>query len=135
MMEIPDVIAITKADRPGVDLLQADLRAALSLVPGGPWTPPIVPVRAREGIGADALWEEVRRHRAFLAEGDRLAERRRDGLARQLRSLALDRLGRRLEEASDARMVEELIDEVLARRLDPPGAVDRVLERAGLTAG
>ena len=132
LMEIPDLIAITKADRPGVDLLLADLRSALSLVPGGPWKPPIVPVRAREGAGADDLWRQVERHRAFLGEEGRMEERRRDGLARQLRSLALDRLGRRLDAGLEEALLAELIEEVLARRLDPPGAVDRVLDRAGL---
>jgi GTPase len=129
LMEIPDVLAITKADRPGADFLRAELEGALSLVPGGPWSPPIVATQAIEGVGIEALWEEVLRHRAFLAEDGRLERRRRDGLARQLRALALDRLSRRLEEASEPEFVESLLDDVLARRLDPPGAVDRVLER------
>jgi LAO/AO transport system kinase len=135
LMEIPDLIAVTKADRPGVDLLVSDLRSALSLVPGGPWRTPIVRVAARDGVGADDLWREVERHRAFLSENGRMEERRRDGLARQLRSLALDRLGRRLDAGLDEALLGELIDAVLARRIDPPGAVDRVLDRAGLGTG
>jgi LAO/AO transport system kinase len=129
LMEIPDVLVITKADRPGADFLRAELEGALSLVPGGPWSPPIVATEAIEGVGIDALWSEVERHRAFLAEDGRLERRQREGLARQLRALALDRLSRRLDQAADAAFVEPLIDDVLARRLDPPAAVDRVLER------
>jgi LAO/AO transport system kinase len=125
------VLVITKADRPGTDFLRAELEGALSLVPGGPWSPPIVVTEAIEGRGIEALWDQVQRHRAFLAEDDRLERRRREGLARQIRALALDRLARRLDEASDEAFVEPLLDEVLARRLDPPGAVDRVLERLG----
>jgi LAO/AO transport system kinase len=131
LMEIPDVLVITKADRPGTDFLRAELEGALSLVPGGPWSPPIVATEAIEGVGIEALWEQVQRHRAFLAEDGRLERRRREGLARQIRALALDRLARRLDEASDEEFVDPLLDEVLARRLDPPGAVDRVLERLG----
>ena len=37
-----------------------------------------------------------------------------------------------METAADAAFLDGLIDEVLARRVDPAGAVDRVLERAGL---
>ncbi|MDX6644846.1 MAG: GTPase [Miltoncostaeaceae bacterium] len=129
LMEIPDVIAITKADRPGADFLRAELDGALSLVPGGPWSPPIVPTQAIEGVGIEALWDEVRRHRAFLSEEGRLERRRREGLARQIRALALDRFARRLDEAADPEFVEPLLDDVLARRVDPPSAVDRVLER------
>jgi LAO/AO transport system kinase len=132
LMEIPDVLAVTKADRPGADVLASELRTALSLVPAGPWEPPIVRVAALENEGLEELWGEVERHRAFLGQEGRLEARRRDGLARQLRALAADRLARRLDAAADADFVEGLIDDVLGRRLDPAGAVDRVLGRAGL---
>ena len=132
LMEIPDVLAVTKADRPGADALVSDLRTALGLVPAGPWEPPIVEVSALEGTGLAELWAEVERHRAFLAEGGRLDARRREGLARQLRALAADRLARRVDSAADEAFVDALIDEVADRRLDPAAAVDRVLERAGL---
>ena len=132
LMEIPDVIAVTKADRPGADALVSELANALSLVPGGPWDPPIVRVRALEdGCVAD-LWAEVERHRAFLGEEGRLEARRREGLARQLRALAGDRLARRVEAAGDEEFTGGLIDRILDRTLDPSGAVDLVLERAGL---
>jgi GTPase len=133
LMEIPDVLAVTKADRPGADVLVSELSNALTLVPAGPWEPPIVRVAALDGTGLDELWEAVERHRAFLGEEDRLAARRREGLARQLRALAADRLARRVDGAADPAFMDALIDEVLARRVDPPGAVDELLRRAGLT--
>lgn len=132
LMEIPDVLAVTKEDRPGADVLVADLSNALSLVPAGPWEPPVVRVAALEDRGVGDLWDSVERHRAFLGEEGRLEQRRRDGLARQLPALAADRLARRVESTADAAFLDALIDEVLARRVDPAGAVDRVLERAGL---
>jgi LAO/AO transport system kinase len=132
LMEIPDVLAVTKADRPGADVLVSELSNALTLVPAGPWEPPIVRVAALDGTGLDELWGAVERHRAFLGEEDRLAARRREGLARQLRALAADRLARRVDAAADPAFMDALIDEVLARRVDPPGAVDELLRRAGL---
>ncbi len=132
LMEIPDVLAVTKEDRPGADALVADLSNALSLVPADPWEPPIVRVSALEDRGVGDLWDAVERHRAFLGGEGRLALRRRDGLTRQLRALAADRLARRVESAGDAAFLDGLIDDVLARRVDPAGAVDRLLERAGL---
>ena len=135
LMEIPDVLAVSKADRPGADVLVSELANALTLVPAGPWEPPIVRVAALDGSGLEELWEAVERHRAFLAGKGRLEARRRDGLARQLRALAADRLARRVEAAADPAFVDGLIDDVLARRVDPSGAVDRVLGRAGLDGG
>jgi LAO/AO transport system kinase len=132
LMEIPDVIAVTKSDRPGADLLVSELANALSLVPGGAWEPPIVRVRALEEGGVEDLWAEVERHRTFLESEGRLEARQRDGLARQLKALAADRLSRRVDAATDAGFVDGLIDRILDRSLDPSGAVDEVLERAGL---
>jgi len=133
-MEIPDVIGVTKADRPGADALVAELSSALGLVAAGPWDPPIVRVRALDPGGVADLWAEVERHRAFLEEDGRLEVRRREGLARQLRALAAGRIVRRVEAATaDEGFLEPLIDDVLARRVDPSAAVDTVLERAGLT--
>jgi LAO/AO transport system kinase len=87
--------------------------------------------RAGEG-GVDALWEKVEEHRAFLDAEGRLEARRRDGLARQLRALAAERMARRVEAGADDDFLGGLIVEVIERRLDPSTAVDRVLERAGL---
>jgi LAO/AO transport system kinase len=132
LMEVPDVIAITKADLPGADALRSDLRSALTLVPGADWTPPLVPVKALAGEGVEALWEAVEAHRAHLAVGDRLAARRRAALARRLRSLALARLGRRLRDGASPELVDALVEEVAEGALDPATAVDRVLAEAGL---
>lgn len=136
VMEIPDLIAITKADLPGASGMRSDLRAVLPHPPEGGWAPPVVTVHAREELGAGSvagLWDEVMRHRAHLAEGGRLQERRREGLERQLRGLALERLGRRIDAATGGgEGLDDVIDEVLTRRLDPASAVDAVLARAGL---
>ena len=103
----------------------------MSLVPAGPWEPPIVPTQAHDALGIPELWDAIERHRAFLAEGTRLAERRHDGLRRQLRALALDRLGRELDAACDASFMDGLATQVADRTLDPDTAVDQVLDRLG----
>jgi LAO/AO transport system kinase len=131
LMEIPDVLVVNKADRPGADLMRAELEGALGLVSWeGGWRPPIVSTRALDGEGVGELAAAIARHRAHLGDDGALEARRRDGLARQLRSLALDRFGRRVDEVLEAGFVEGLVDEVLAGRLDPASAVDEVVERA-----
>lgn len=129
LMEIPDVVVVNKADRPGADLTRSEIEQALTLVPTGDREIPIAMTQAIDGTGVPELWDEVVAHRAHLGEKGRLDARRRDGLGRQLRSLALDRLARRLDAASDPDLVATLIDDVMARRLDPSSAVDRLLDR------
>jgi LAO/AO transport system kinase len=129
LMEIPDVVVVNKADRPGADLTRAEIEQALTLVPAPDRDIPIVMTQAINGLGISELWDEVLAHRAFLSESGRMEERRRDGMARQLRALTLDRLARRLDAAGDPSETAGLIDDILARRLDPSSAVDRLLER------
>ena len=116
LMEIPDVLVINKADRPGAELLRAELKATMSLVPAGPWEPPIVATQAHDAVGVPELWDAIERHRAFLAEGTHMDERRHDGLRRQLRALALDRLGRRLDAVCDDALMAHLVAQVAEDR-------------------
>jgi len=129
LMEIPDLLVINKADRPGADLLRAELEATMSLAPAGPWEPPIVETRAHEGTGVEDLWAGVERHREHLSESGRLQARREDGLRRQLRALALDRLRRRFDDVGDPSFVNGLVRAVADRAIDPEGAVDALLAR------
>jgi LAO/AO transport system kinase len=69
-------------------------------------------------------------HRAHIDAEGTLAERRRRNLMNEVIALATYRLRRRLESSihEDAG-VQELLDEVVARKLDPATAAARLLER------
>lgn len=75
LLEIGDVFAVNKADRPGAADARRDLEMMLDLGPGGPWRPPVVETVAHDGSGTDRLWEALAGHAAHLEEGG-LAERR-----------------------------------------------------------
>lgn len=129
LMEIPDLLVINKADRPGADLLRAELEATMSLAPAGPWEPPIVETRAHEGAGVEELWAGVERHRDHLDASGLMDARRAEGLRRQLRALALDRLRRQLDDVGGPAFVDGLVQAVADRSIDPEGAVDALLAR------
>jgi LAO/AO transport system kinase len=60
IMEIADVFVINKADLPGSDKLERELKASMSLAhrPDG-WTPAIVATVATEGKGVAEVWAAV----------------------------------------------------------------------------
>jgi LAO/AO transport system kinase len=130
VMEIPDVIAVNKADHPLTDTMVREIRGVLSLGPQEGWRVPIVKTEASRGEGTLELAEKIAEHRAFIEERGTLAERRRRNLMNEVVALAAGRLRRSLEERvrGDAE-VQELLDEVVARRLDPASAAARLLER------
>jgi LAO/AO transport system kinase len=131
VMEIPDVIVVNKADHPLADTLVREVRGVLSLAPPLPgWRVPIVTTEAVRGEGVEQLAERLAAHRAFVEEEGLLAERRRRNLFNEVLGLATMRLRHRLEASlREDPEVQALLDEVVARRLDPATAARRVLER------
>ena len=132
VMEIPDVIAVNKADHPLTDTMVREIRGVLSLGPQGGWRVPIIKTEASRGEGVEELAEKMGEHREFIDSEGKLAERRRRNLMNEVVALAAGRLRRRLEaQVRDDPSVQELLDEVVSRRLDPASAAAKLLEREG----
>ncbi len=131
IMEIPDVIVVNKADHPLTDTMVREIRGVLSLAPQrGGWRVPIVRTEAHLGRGVPELVERLDAHRAFIERQGTLPERRRRNLRSEVLSICAHRLRQRLEERlRDDERFGELLDEVVARRLDPASAAAEVLER------
>jgi LAO/AO transport system kinase len=132
VMEIPDVIAVNKADHPLTDTMVREIRGVLSLGPQEGWRVPIIKTEASRGEGVEELAEKMGEHREFIDSEGKLAERRRRNLMNEVVALAAGRLRRRLEaQVRDDPSVQELLDEVVSRRLDPASAAAKLLEREG----
>jgi LAO/AO transport system kinase len=132
IMEIPDVIVVNKSDHPLTDTMVREIRGVLSLGGGGPdsWRVPIVKTEASRGEGVRELVAQLEAHRAFIEEEGTLLERRRRNLRNEVLGLAAARMRAKVEEQlhEDPRFAE-LLDEVVARRLDPSSAATEILER------
>ncbi|MFL5841871.1 MAG: methylmalonyl Co-A mutase-associated GTPase MeaB [Thermoleophilaceae bacterium] len=130
VMEIPDVIVVNKADHPLTDTMVREIRGVLSLGPKASWRVPIVRTQAATGDGVEELAERIAEHREHIAAEGTLEERRRRNLRNEVMELATVRLRRRLEESVRGdESLQALLDEVVARRLDPATAAQRLLER------
>jgi LAO/AO transport system kinase len=130
VMEIPDVIVVNKSDHPLTDTMVREIRGVLSLGPQEGWRVPILKTEAGRGEGIAEVAEKIGEHHAFIREQGTLAERRRRNLMNEVLALATTRLRRRLEaQVRDDESVQELLDEVVARRLDPASAAAKLLER------
>jgi LAO/AO transport system kinase len=130
VMEIPDIIVVNKADHPLTDTMVREIRGVLSLAPQRGWRVPIVKTEASRGQGVEELVEKLEAHRAFIIEEGTLSERRRRNLRNEVLSLVASRMRAKVEEQlhEDTRFAE-LLDEVVARRLDPSSAATEILDR------
>ena len=131
IMEIPDVIVVNKADHPLTDTMVREIRGVLSLAPAeGGWVVPIVKMEALRGEGVEELAAKLAEHRAFVEAEGRLSERRRRNLFNEVLGLATVRLRRELEASlREDPEVQSLLDDVVARRIDPASAAAEVLAR------
>jgi LAO/AO transport system kinase len=130
IMEIPDVIAINKADHAAAKTMLNEVRSILSLDKERLWRPPIVLTEATRGENVPELWEKVEEHRAHLESEGLLAERRRKNLAGEVFAVASARAKTHLEHAVEGDPeLRRLLDEVEARTLDPLSAVREIMEK------
>ncbi|MCB1003441.1 MAG: methylmalonyl Co-A mutase-associated GTPase MeaB [Acidimicrobiales bacterium] len=131
LMEIADVFVINKADRAGSADTRRDLEQMLALSPARDgWSPPIVETVAVDGRGVDDLWSALGEHERHLEATGLLERRRAERLDRELRAIVAERLHARALELCGGDEWDRLHADVLARRLDPWSASDRLLAEA-----
>jgi LAO/AO transport system kinase len=128
LFEIADVFDVNKSDLPGSEVAARDLTELAMLgKTRDNWTARVVRTSTVTPSGIEELWEAVTDHEKFLEDsGARLAgERRR--LAAEIAGRLRDRVGaevtERLERDAELR---RLLDQVVARRVDPWTAAERL---------
>jgi GTPase len=130
VMEIPDVIVVNKADHPLTDTMVREIRGVLALGSHEGWQVPIVRTEAIRDEGIEELAEKLAEHRAFIEQEGTLSERRRRNLMNEVLAIATFRMRRELEASiREDPAVQELLDRVVSRELDPASAATTILER------
>ena len=131
IMEIADIFVVNKADRDEADRLAAAIEANLSLqtYQADAWRPPVLRTIATTGRGVPELLAEIEKFRLHSSRVQR--ERRRTRTAFRLRELVsqqfMDHLERRTLHAGE---LDEIVDRVASRQLDPYTAAQDLLTRA-----
>jgi len=129
ILEIADVYVLNKADREGVDRLEAEIATLLSLAEeGGAPRPPILRTVATTGAGVEALNRAVRHHGDASRASGAAEARRRERSRWRLVDLVRERI---LSWAAGGAAGEGALDAAAAlvfrREVDPYEAADAVL--------
>lgn len=161
VMEIADLYAINKADRPGAANLAREIEVTQGIRRGNAfkgmrahhgrsprgdglppgvaatfptWEPPVLLTTATTGAGSEELADALERHHAWMEQHGELAARRRKRFAARTRE-AVERSLRHWvwgETRAEA-LLQERIDEVAAGRLSPYELAGEIV--AGLKEG
>jgi LAO/AO transport system kinase len=129
IMEIPDVIAVNKADHSQAKTMLNEVRSIVALSDPDR-RPKILLTDALSGDGVPELWTALEEHRAALESSGGLEERRRSNLAAEVFAVASNRAKAHLERSvADDAELGRLLEQVQRRELDPLSAVREIMEK------
>ncbi|HZY70777.1 MAG TPA: methylmalonyl Co-A mutase-associated GTPase MeaB [Thermoplasmata archaeon] len=128
LFEIADVFCLNKSDLPGADSATRDLHELVGIgTPRDGWRPTVVATSAVSAQGIPELWEQIDAHERWLDQKGTRAARERERLAREMVGLVSDRVGAELtRELVRNDEFKRLLDEVVARDVDPHRAAERL---------
>ncbi len=128
LFEIADVFCVNKSDLPGAETAAKDLGELLGLGPASSgWRPAVVTTSTKDGTGVDSLWSAIEAHEAYLDRAGLRASQERERLGQEIVGMVAERVARDLRDGIDRDPeLAQLLEEVVARRIDPQSAADRL---------
>ena len=152
ILEVADILVVNKADHPGVEATERALRGMLQLahplphvfrhhgqveqVPATPprreeartWIPPIQRTVATTGAGIQELLGSIDRHYEYLLETGEWRRREAARLENELEALLQEALMHRFRDSVPLARYDNVLQEVMSRRLSPWQAVEALLD-------
>ncbi len=127
ILEIADILVVNKADLPAADSVYKQLHIFMSLERNKGWQVPILKTVAHREQGVVELADAIEAHREYLADSGRLEELRRQRARRQLLAVAQSLLLEAVLGASGDGRVDELVEAIARREIDPRTAAERLI--------
>jgi LAO/AO transport system kinase len=156
VLEIADVFVVNKCDRDGAGKTVAALKMMLDLSHGSllraalhhgelmeiastadngqdnvstepAWRPSICQTVATQGQGVGDVIAALQKHRDYQISSGILAQRERDRIVFEIQQILRERLLTDLLAQLSAEQINQTLDQVIARKVDPYAAVDHLL--------
>ncbi|OGO01864.1 MAG: hypothetical protein A2Y72_05670 [Chloroflexi bacterium RBG_13_53_26] len=134
LMEIADVFAVNKADRPGADYLVGELMSMLHQSPKQSWWQvPVVATQATNDVGTIELYQQVEKHYQALQQSGKLALKRQQQRRADLLRTIENRITRQILQLveSDGQL-NSYLERVEKGELDPYSAAEEILSHREL---
>jgi LAO/AO transport system kinase len=128
IMEIADIFVLNKADTPGANKIEIQLKAMLELGLKDKDLPPVVKTVATEGRGTDELVQAVLNLTAKKERAD-LAARRKKLIAWMLRDITQEKLYGLINRAVKDSEFDRYVEKIFSRKIDPYTAADEIVAR------
>jgi len=139
VLEIADMIAITKADADNINRAgstAAEYQHALRIItPNSPtWQPPVVTISSLQNKGLDTLWDKIKLFQRLMKESGEFDSKRRTQLIRWMWAMVDDRLTRSLRADPKVKTLATTLEhDIIGGRVTPALAAEKILATFGVT--
>jgi LAO/AO transport system kinase len=126
LMEIADVFAVNKSDRPAADQLVRELVTMVGMSPHDEtsWMMPVHKTEAVRDTGVDELLGAIQAHQQYLTHSGKRQIKARDFLRNEVTDILSERLSQSVAAAFKTSSGQELLEDLFSRALDPYQAAD-----------
>jgi LAO/AO transport system kinase len=127
IMEIADLFVINKADLPETEQAERQVRVMLEMGEQKKALPPILKTIASQGKGICGLQKEIDRLFVRL-QSDGKETKRKNRVSWMLRDIIVSGIYSSVEACLSGKAFDELVEQILKKKLDPYSAADRILK-------
>ena len=130
IMEIGDVFAVNKSDREGAERTVVEIEAMLDFNRDAAYRPPVVKVVAKDNLDIDKLLECIEQHHEYMKSSGNFDARKKSSIRTEILDVFKEYVFKsvsKLEE--DTNILENAVETVFKRELDPYTAANDLLER------
>lgn len=128
LMEIADVFAVNKSDRPEADKLVKELITMTSLNDHDEhsWMVPVQKTEATRNVGIEDLIATISRHQAWLTASGKREQKVKANLILEVYEILADRLRQSFDAHLQTSSGQEILTELVSKKMDPYTAADRL---------
>ncbi len=126
LMEIADVFAVNKSDRPEADKMVRELvtMVGMSDHTAESWMIPVHKTEALRNLGVDEVIKSIEAHQQYLTKSGQRDVKAREFLKNEVADILAERLHHTLKGAFETTSGQELLDQLVKREIDPYKAAD-----------
>ncbi len=130
IMEIGDIFAVNKSDRDGAERTAAEIEAVLEFGRNEEYKPPVLNIIAKDNTGIEELLELIESHWEYQTKGGTYRQKKINRVKTEIMDIFRDTVMKTIYYiGEDTNIIDELVQEVAVRQLDPYSAADRLVEK------
>jgi LAO/AO transport system kinase len=128
LMEIADVFAVNKSDRPEADQLVRELVNMVGLSPHDEksWMIPVMKTEATRGVGIDELRVVIQNHQLHLTQSGKRQLKALEFLKNEVADILSERVNYSVMKTFETSSGQDLLNQLLNRSIDPYFAADLI---------